>query len=339
MKFFLKVLKWIGISISSLLVLIIMAGLAFRLFGPQQHPPLGELIDIGGFKLHINRTGEKNNQPTLVIEGGAGSSSEYYHWLSEGLKNHMRVVRYDRAGIGYSDASNTSRDPETIARELHTLLEKTGEAPPYILAGHSMGGPYIRVFAQLYPSEVVGMVFLDATHPEQVERGGAPKKSSFKFKAVIGIYQALAVLGDLGVIGLYDRFFGPTLAGKGLPDEINQRIPDFLLNGKLVRAYTKEIEQYHYALKQAGKANQFGTIPIRVFTAVELNKKAHKAAEKSLNKTIQMQKEYTQLSTNGKQLLIDGNHNSIFTRKENATIICKEIIQVLEELQSKSASR
>jgi len=336
MKFFLKILKWIGISIGSLLALIIVAGLAFRIFGPTTHQPMGELIDVGGFKLHINRTGEKNNQPTLIIEGGAGASSEYYYWLSEGLKDRMRVIRYDRAGIGYSDASKTPRDPETIARELHALLEKTGEAPPYILAGHSLGGPYIRVFAQLYPDEVAGLVFLDATHPEQVERGGAPKKSSFKYKAVIGIYQALGILGDLGVVGLYDYLFGPTLLGEGLPNKINQRIPDFLLTGKLVRAYAKEIKHYHATLKRAEKANQFGAIPIRVFTAVEVNKEAHRAAgidpEKRLARTIQMQKEYTHLSTNGKQILIDGNHNTLFTKKENAAIICKEIRQVLKEL-------
>ncbi|HAS45483.1 MAG TPA: hypothetical protein DCS93_33675 [Microscillaceae bacterium] len=338
MKFFWKILKWIGLSIGSLLALIVVAGLAFRIFGSKPHQPMGELVDVGGFKLHIHRTGEKNNQPTLVIEGGAGASSEYYHWLSEGLKDRMRVVRYDRAGIGYSDASKTPRDPETIARELHALLEKTGEAPPYILAGHSMGGPYIRVFAQLYPDEVAGMVFLDATHPEQVERGGAPKKSSFKYKAVIKIYQALGILGDLGVLGLYDHLFGPVLSGKGLPHKINQRIPDCLLNGKLVRTYAKEIKHYHTTLKRAGEANQFGAMPIRVFTAIEMDKEAHRAAgidpEKRLNTTIQMQQEYAHMSTNGKQILIDGNHNTLFTKKKNAAIICQEIIQVLEASQN-----
>jgi len=71
-------------------------------------------------------------------------ATEYYHWLSEGLKDSMRVIRYDRTGIGYSEASNTPRTPETIAHELHQLLEEAGESPPYIMAGHSLGGPYIR---------------------------------------------------------------------------------------------------------------------------------------------------------------------------------------------------
>ena len=337
MKIFLKILKWIGLSIGSLLFLLVLAGLIFRFFGPQVHQPMGQLVDIGGFKLHIHSTGEKSNNPTLVIEGGGGVSSEYYHWLSEGLKDSMRVVRYDRAGMGYSDACQTPRDPATVARELHTLLEKAGESPPYILAGHSLGGPYIRVFSKLYPEEVAGMVLIDATHPEQVERFDAPEQSSFKYKAVIWVYKALAVVADLGILGLYDSFSGPILAGEGLPAKINQRTHDFLRNGKFLRGVTKETQAYYTALKQAGEANEFGALPIRVFTAIEMNKEAYRARgidpEKRLNSLVKAHKEYADMSTNGKHILIEGNHNTIYTKPENADIINKEILQLLREIR------
>lgn len=339
MKIFLKVLKWVGLSIGLLLTLIILAGLAFRLFGPAPQAPMGELVDIGGFKLHINCSGEKNNQPTLVIEGGAGSATEYYHWLSEGLKDSMRVVRYDRAGIGYSDASNTPRDPETIARELHILLEKAGESPPYILAGHSLGGSYIRVFTQLYPDEVVAMALLDATHPERVERFNLPLASSWTFKLMIWSSSIQAVLGDMGIMMLYDKLMGPIYSREreGLPDEINRRTIDYLMDGKYLRAYKKEFERYHSTLKRAGEASDFGSIPIRVFTAaMEIDPKAYETylakgidLKKRRVETVNMQKEFTDLSTNGKQILMDGNHSSIFTEKENAEVICKEILQIL----------
>lgn len=343
MKIFLKVLKWIGLSIGSLLMLIILAGLVFRLFGPTSHPPMGEMVDIGDFRLHINCSGKKNDHPTLVIEGGAGSASEYYHWLSEGLKDSMRVVRYDRAGIGYSDASNTPRDPETIARELHTLLEKAGESPPYILAGHSLGGSYIRVFTQLYPDEVVAMALLDATHPERVERFNLPLASSWTFKLMIWSSSIQATLGDLGIMMLYDKLMGPIYSREreGLPDEINRRTIDYLVDGKYLRAYKKELAQYHSTLKRAGETTDFGSIPIRVFTAaMEIDPKAYETyLAKGIDlkqrrlEAMSMQKEYTDLSTNGQQILIDGNHSSIFTKKENADVICKEIIQLLTFLK------
>lgn len=337
MKIFLKILKWIGISIGGLLLMIILSGLFYRLFGPNPHSPKGEMIDVGGFNLHIHSTGEKNNQPTLVIEGGSGVSTDYYHWLSEGLKDTMRVVRYDRAGIGYSDACQTPRDPEIIARELHTLLERAGESPPYILAAHSLGGPYISVFTQLYPEEVVGMVFMDTTHPERVERMNLPLKSSFKYKSMMWFQNALIALGELGIVGLYDNLFGPVLVGEGLPDEINKRNHDFLLNGKLIRAATMELELYHATLKRAGEISGFGSLPIRVFAADEYNEEVYRRRGidpvKRRAEEIQMDRELSELSTDGELFLLDGNHNTIYTKKENADIICKEIIELFDQLK------
>lgn len=324
MKVFLKILKRIGMFIGSLLILIILAGLCFRLFGPKPQKPPGKLVDVGGFKLHINSSGEKSSKPTLVIEGGAGVASEYYHWLNEGLKDSMRVVRYDRAGLGYSEVSNTPRNPVTIVRELHTLLEKSGESPPYILAGHSFGGPYIRVFTELYPSEVVGLIFLDSSHPEQVKRSNLTQRSSNKFKLVLGVLTVQAVLGDMGILTLYESFMGPILSAEGLPDEINNRTKDFFIGGKYVRAYREELKWYHSGLERAAEANEFDSLPIRVFTA----------SETFDSEWLKMQKEIANLSTNGKQMSIDGNHATIFTKKENAEIICKEIIQLLGTLEN-----
>jgi pimeloyl-ACP methyl ester carboxylesterase len=333
-----KIFKSVFLSIGLLLTLLILAGLAFRLFGPEPHKPLGRLVDAGGVKFHIHATGKKSTKPTLVIEGGAGSPTEYYHWLSEGLKDSLRVVRYDRTGVGYSELSDTPRDTETIANELHNLLEVAGESPPYILAGHSLGGPYIRVFTQLYPEEVVAMVLLDSTHPEQVERFNAAPKSSFRFKSVIWGLNVATFFADMGVLGLLESFIEPMFAGKGLPDEINNRTRDMLLNGKSLRAYTAEIKNYHAGLKRGQEANEFGSLPIRVFTAIEMNKESYRERginpEKYLEELIEAQKEFTHLSSKGKQFLIDGNHQTIFTKKENADIICKEIIQLLQELEN-----
>jgi len=344
MRIIREVLKWIGISVASLLLLIILAGLCLRMFSAKPQPQ-GKIVDIGEFKLHINSTGEKNKKPTLVIEGGGGMATEYYHWLSEGLKDNMRVVRYDRAGIGYSDASITTRDPETIARELHALLGKAGELPPYIMVGHSLGGPYIRVFTELYPNEVKGMVLLDTTHPERAARiTSIPKKSSFKFKSMVWMYKFQGLLADLGIMMLYDKIMGAIMERKmeGLPDEINNRTDDFLNDGKYIRTMGKEFEQYHTTLERAGKTNDFGSLPVRIFTDA-IGKIPEEVYQNYLAKGIdlretqvksmKMQEELVSLSTNSKITKLKGNHISIFTKKENADIICKEIISLLEELE------
>ncbi|CAL2103845.1 Alpha/beta hydrolase [Tenacibaculum sp. 190130A14a] len=332
-KMFKRSFQFIG----ALLVLLILAGLLFRLFGPKPYEAKGRLVSVNDTKFHINSSGKKNNKPTLIIEAGGGLPTEYYHWLNEGLKDSIRVVRYDRAGVGYSELNDTPRDAKTIARELHDLLKESGESPPYILAGHSLGGPYIRVFTQLYPDEVVGLVFIDATHPEQVERFNAAPESSFRFKTAVWGINVATFFADTGVLGLIESFTGPTFAAKGLPDEINSRMRDMLLDGKGLRAYKGELENYHTNLKLAQKANQLGPIPVRVFTAVEMNRASYIERgidpDKYLKELIAAQKEFINVSSIGKQILIDGNHQTIFTHKNNAAIINNEIIELLKEIE------
>lgn len=335
MRIFLKVLKWIGISLGSLLLLIVLTGLGFRLLGPGPQGPTGELIEVDGVQMHINRTGEKSERPTLVVEAGGGMAGDYYHWLSEGLKDSIRVVRYDRAGLGYSDYSGASRDAETVARELHALLEAAGEAPPYILAGHSLGGPYIRVFTQLYPEEVAGLIFLDSSHPEQVERMELTRKDSHKYRKAITLLSVQAILGDLGLLALFESITGPILAGDGLPEEVNQRALDYCREGgKYVRGYIDEIKSFYTILQQAGETKDFGTLPIRVFTADAINREAYKA--RGLNpderhaKWVKMHEEIAAMSSDSKHLFIDANHGTIVSKKENAVIICREILELIK---------
>ena len=334
MKKILNVFKWIAKSIGALLALIILAGLTFRLFAPKPQPP-GELIDVGGFKLHINSTGEKNNKPTLVIEAGAGAPGDYYHWLSEGLKDSIRVVRYDRAGIGYSELGNTPRHPETAARELHKLLELAGESPPYIMAGHSYGGHYIRIFTQLYRDEVAAMVFLDASHPETSERLNLPPEPWF-LKA---IYKIGAVLGDVGVLHLYDRTYGPILWAPGLPEEVTNRMKDYTYNGKFIRGYLKGDYKWGDILEEvSSEANNFDSLPIKVFSGTHLNEKAlirmGLDPVKVRTGREELQQEIADLSSEGELFFLDAGHVTIFTLKEHADFICEEIIQLLGELES-----
>ena len=169
MKLIIKIIKWIVKILAGFIILILISGLCFRLFVLLQTPP-GEIIDVNGTKLHIRAEGKKNDLPTLILESGAGGDTDVFHWISEELKKNMRVVRYDREGKWFSESSEDTFSPEFYARQLHALLEISGEKPPYILVGHSMGGIYNRIFRDIYPNEVKAMVFIDSSHPEQWKR-------------------------------------------------------------------------------------------------------------------------------------------------------------------------
>ncbi len=333
MKTIKKIVKWMGISVGSLLLLLILAGLLSRLFTSQPEPP-GELVDVGGFKLHIKAVGQHNSKPTLVIESGAGAPSEYYYWLGELLKDSIRVVRYDRAGIGYSEGSDQPRDPETIAKELHQLLKNSGEEPPYILAGHSYGGHYIRVYKHLFPDEVLGMVFLDAPHADESERLKLPHSPAY----LRPLYHLGAVAGDLGILNLHGRLAKrPLLWAPGLPKKVIEGYRDYVVDGGYLRGYIKEERKHKELVDLSRKISQFDTLPIRVFAGTNLNepllRKMGYDPDFLRTERAKMQREMASRSSNGEVFFLKGGHITIFSLKESAQFICDEILKFIHQLK------
>lgn len=140
-------------------------------------PPPGELVDLGGYRLHINCEGY--GSPTVILDAGLGDWSTHWTAVQNLLRGDTRVCSYDRAGYGWSDPGPRPRDSLRIVTELHSLLEKAIIEPPYLLVGHSFGGLNMRLFASTYSREVAGLVLVEASHPESLpyqrnEEGTAP---------------------------------------------------------------------------------------------------------------------------------------------------------------------
>lgn len=321
MKLILKILKWTGKILAGFIIILLISGLCFRLFSSKPVPP-GKLVDVNGTKLHIRAEGQKNDFPTLILESGAGNDTDVFHWIAEGLKKNMRVIRYDREGKWFSEPSKDSITPEFYARQLHTLLEKNGEKPPYILVGHSMGGPYNQIFRDLYPNEVKGMVFIDSSHPEQWER--LTENGLFE-ENLIGLIKTLAVLSDMGLMGVYSSISNPKLLDDNLPKECQNRKHSLTsYSGKVYRRYLKENSINNDILSRASQASKLDSLPVLVFTANDQYGEAEVWFD--------MQKEIKELSTKGKHFFMDANHGSIITKKENAEKINREILLMTESI-------
>src|ERR1051326_4579070 len=143
------------------LALLLVAGLclfnlAMVAIGRARYPPLGKLYTVEGRAMHL-----------YCI--GAGDDVLYWQTIQPGLAKITRVCAYDRAGIGWSESDPRTRDAESIARQLHELLDAAGVARPLVMAGASAGGFYVREYAREYPDEVAAVALLDSSSPRQVD--------------------------------------------------------------------------------------------------------------------------------------------------------------------------
>lgn len=168
-------LRWIGYAATLsvfLLVLLAGTGAAYQwiasLRDRHANPPPGELVDVGGFRMHLYCIGQ--GSPTVILDSGLSDTWLHWYKVQPQVSTFAQVCSYDRAGLGWSDSGPRPRTSRVIAEELHTLLTTANLSPPYVLVGHSMGGLNVRMYASMYPSDVAGMVLVDAAHPEQKRR-------------------------------------------------------------------------------------------------------------------------------------------------------------------------
>ena len=122
--------------------------------------PPGKLVDLGGHRLHVFCSG--HGTPTVVVENGLGDFSFDWTLVQSQVSRFTRICTYDRAGYAWSDPGPKPRTFAQINLELRDALEKLGERGPYLLVGHSYGGPVMRNFAAQYPRDTAGVVLVDS---------------------------------------------------------------------------------------------------------------------------------------------------------------------------------
>jgi pimeloyl-ACP methyl ester carboxylesterase len=138
----------------------------------RRFPPPGRLVGIGGRRLHLVDAGQ--GSPAVVIIPALAENVLPWLGLLEGAAIETRVCVYDRAGLGWSDAPPRGRQtPAAMASDLHALLQAAGIPPPYVVAGHSLGGVIGRRFQADYPEAVAGMLLIDSAHEDHARRLGA----------------------------------------------------------------------------------------------------------------------------------------------------------------------
>jgi pimeloyl-ACP methyl ester carboxylesterase len=270
------------------------------------------LVDVGGCRLHLNIQGEGEG-PAVVLEAGMGSFSSNWYWVQSELARTMRVVSYDRAGLGWSERSHRPRDAATLARELHTALHAAGVDGPYVLAGHSFGGLPIRAFAGLFPDETAGLVLVDASHPDQWVRWPVRRAD----RMIATSQRATAVLARIGLLRVVDLSRPLSL---GLPE---RQVAELRARSALPEASAVEAQQMDaWPESRTQLPASLGNLPLVVLGVSDQPRGAATLTE--------LQSELASLSTNSARRIVQGTtHEALVAQREHAMVVADAIRAVV----------
>jgi pimeloyl-ACP methyl ester carboxylesterase len=165
-----RVFKTAGaLALSVLAVFTIIAGWSFGEAWQKHHynQPPGKFFIVNGKSLHIECSGQ--GSPAVVLESAASAPWSEWRLVQPQLSDVTRVCSYDRSGHGWSPPSSDARDAEAVVRDLHGLLDSAGVLRPFVLVGHSAGGPYVREYAHEYPNEIAGVALIESSSPQQMD--------------------------------------------------------------------------------------------------------------------------------------------------------------------------
>lgn len=225
----------------------------------RRYPPPGVRHEVDGVVLHLDCVGEGG--PTVVLESGAGAGALAWAWVQRHLAREVRVCAYDRAGYGWSAGGGGDVDPERVVARLHQLLRTAGEPGPYVMVGHSLGGHYVRVFADVHPDEVAGVVLVDARHPALPERMPAYDEWMAEGERTLRIGLALSYVGVLRLLG---DVFGSMEA---LPEGVGEAMVATTMRPRHMRAHAAEVRSLHAIDARAAAVSDLGERPLVVLAA------------------------------------------------------------------------
>lgn len=274
----------------------------------KAYPPPGQLVDVGGYRLHINCTG--TGSPTVVIDAGLGDWSTTWGVVQQEVAKTTRVCTYDRAGLGWSEAGPLPRDAEQHAMELHTLLQNAQIPGPYVIVGHSLGGLDIRIFVHDYSSEVAGVVLVDSMNPKQVTQSPATESQSqpFSFKAMLARFGVARLLVKL-----------PVLAPAMPPGQ--EAYYPLYIRPQNFQTTDNEYQGLPASAGQAAAVKSFGDLPLIVLTAT-LN---------GLPGWPEWQSELLELSSNSQHLFAENSGHNIQVDEPQAAI--EAILQMIQQVR------
>lgn len=257
--------KRIVLGLVALLVLFLAIGSIYEALGRRSaatnYPPRGQMVDLGGRRMHIDCRG--TGAPTVILEAGLGTGGTIdWTLVHDKIASVTRTCAYDRAGIMWSDPDGKPRHAAAVADDLHATLKAAGISGPLVLVGHSVGGPYVRTYVGRYGDQVAGLVMVDPSTPDQVARLGKATGADVHPGRASILFHAASALAWTGIV----RVMASGTGDKHLPRDAAAAQAAYA--SKSISGAAAELDGFDQSMADARAVHSFGNRPLIVLTAM-----------------------------------------------------------------------
>ncbi len=282
----------------------------------RAYPAPGQLVDVGGYKLHIHCMGE--GSPTVILDAAGGNSSASWGLVQPELAHSTRVCAYDRAGMGWSERGPVPRDMRQQVRELHALLSGAGIEGPYVLVGHSYGARIARVYAKEHPDAVAGMALIDPGTLDDDPRFPPENRAQLASEARMVAFARW--LAPFGVV----RVLLPPAEYDDLPMPQQAASQAFNVTTAFFQTIADQFRALPLTYAQEREVTSLGSMPLIVVSST-MPDDATRRVWTTING------ELAALSTNSVHRVIDGaTHMGLVYKREHAQATIDAIRHVVE---------
>lgn len=326
------------------MILGITAGVIYEKVAKEQalidFPPTGLLIDIGERNIHLDCRGI--GSPIVVFESGFDTSGSLsWSLVHNEIARTTRACVYDRAGMMWSDKRSVTKTSivKAIAEDLEKTLTKAGENPPYVLVAHSFGGPYITVFTKYFSSSVAGLIFVDTSHPDQIDIFKEFKEPLFNRFSYLVMDFFEPLWSVVGLTRIFAHLNDDRLVNQTIKDE--QAIDAYSPSSGM--ALTQESQAYAQSLNEAGNYRDFGNKPLYVIGAISNYEKmsddelitsglTRQQLPMLINKDLFTHQDQASWSTNSElSIIYNADH---YVQFERPKIVVNAVISVIQKIRS-----
>ena len=319
-----------------LILLVLLAGIAGFSWNElatahyrKAYPVPGTTYVVDGRSMHIYCTG--TGSPALILDAGLGDDWTVWTKVQPELSKTTQVCSYDRSGLGSSGLLPGEHDADTVAEQLHALVGQAGIGKPFVLAGHSVAGLYIRAYAAKYPDDLAGLIFVDGSSPDQRKR--LPKEIDQAIPNLF-VQHWITILGIARATGLC------TATEPGL-EEAKGWIFANSCRPSVIDASIEEFKNFDRSGEETLGTGPFGHLPILIFSQDPDAPSKDTPFSPEVMKQIsiawnQMQEELKRLSSNSRRII--ARNSGHYIQVDRADLVNREVPVFIEQIRNGTPS-